>query len=45
VVARRPGLGPVAEVSTVLVDGRRAAREDRLPASALLEVLPPFAGG
>ena len=45
VVARRPGLGPVADVSTVLVDGRRAAREDRLPASALLEVLPPFAGG
>jgi molybdopterin converting factor small subunit len=44
-VALRPGLAPVAEVSTVLVDGRRAGRGDALPPGALLEVLPPFAGG
>jgi hypothetical protein len=44
-VALRPGLAPVAGVSTLLVGGRRAAREDHLEPGALLEVLPPFAGG
>lgn len=44
-VALRPALAPVAEVSTLLVDGRRAGRDEPLPAGALLEVLPPFAGG
>jgi molybdopterin synthase sulfur carrier subunit len=44
-VALRPGLAPVAEVSTLLLDGRTARRDDPLPPGALLEVLPPFAGG
>ena len=47
-VERRPGLGQVLPVCSVLVDGRRVGRED--PAAvvapgAVVEVLPPFAGG
>ncbi len=45
VVANRPALGRVAEVSTLLLDGRAASRDDAVPPGAVLEVLPPFAGG
>lgn len=43
--ALRPGLAPVAAVSSLLLDGRAAQRSDVLPAGAVVEVLPPFAGG
>jgi molybdopterin synthase sulfur carrier subunit len=42
---RRPGLGAVLEVCSVLVDGRAGSGADPVPAGALVEVLPPFAGG
>jgi molybdopterin converting factor small subunit len=45
VTTRRPGLEPVASVSSLLLDGRPAAREHPLRPGAVLEVLPPFAGG
>jgi molybdopterin synthase sulfur carrier subunit len=45
-VARlRPALTAVAAVSTLLLDGRAAHREDPLAPGSVLEVLPPFAGG
>ncbi len=43
--AARPQLEPVLAVSSVLVDGRAGAGEDPVPAGAVVEVLPPFAGG
>ncbi len=43
--ASRPGLAPVLPVCSVLVDGLAAAGEDPLPPGAVVEVLPPFAGG
>lgn len=45
VTERRPSLAPVAAVSSLLLDGRPAARDHQLPPGAVLEVLPPFAGG
>ncbi|HYN30419.1 MAG TPA: MoaD/ThiS family protein [Dermatophilaceae bacterium] len=44
-VRRHPALGPVLPVCSLLVDGRVVGREGALPAGAVLEVLPPFAGG
>jgi molybdopterin converting factor small subunit len=41
----RPALSPVVAVSTILLDARVARRDDPLPDGAVLEVLPPFAGG
>ncbi|GAB3442329.1 hypothetical protein GCM10027517_19250 [Phycicoccus ginsengisoli] len=43
--ALRPGLAAVAAVSSLLLDGRAAQRSDPLPVGAVVEVLPPFAGG
>jgi molybdopterin synthase sulfur carrier subunit len=43
--AARPELRPVLAVASVLVDGRAGAGDDPVPAGALVEVLPPFAGG
>lgn len=49
VVARveqaRPGLRPVLEVASLLLDGRTAGRDEPVGAAETLEVLPPFAGG
>ncbi len=45
VTRMRPALAAVAAVSTLLLDGRPVRREAELPAAAVLEVLPPFAGG
>jgi molybdopterin synthase sulfur carrier subunit len=44
-LATRPGLAPVLPVCSVLVGGRASAGEDLVPAGAVVEVLPPFAGG
>jgi molybdopterin converting factor small subunit len=41
----RPELAPVAAVSSVLLDGRTASRDAAVPEGAVVEVLPPFAGG
>ena len=41
----RPALGAVVAVSTVLLDGRVVGVEATVPGGAVLEVLPPFAGG
>ncbi len=44
-VSSRPALGPVIPVCSVLVDGRASSEGDPVPAGAVVEVLPPFAGG
>jgi molybdopterin converting factor small subunit len=45
-VAQAPGLGPVLERCSVLVDGIAAHEVDvSVPAGARVDVLPPFAGG
>lgn len=44
-VALHPALEPVVKVSTVLLDGRAAHRDAALSPGAVVEVLPPFAGG
>jgi sulfur-carrier protein len=41
----RPALEPVTAVSSLLLEGVPAGRETVLPAGAVVEVLPPFAGG
>jgi molybdopterin converting factor small subunit len=41
----RPALAPVAAVSSLLLEGRPADPHAMLSAGAVLEVLPPFAGG
>lgn len=41
----RPGLAEVLPVCSVLVDGLAASGPDPVPAGAVVEVLPPFAGG
>ena len=43
--AAHTGLGAVLEVSTILMDGRPVTAAESLPEGAMLEVLPPFAGG
>lgn len=45
VVERHAALRPVTAVSTILLDGRPAALDHALAEGAVLEVLPPFAGG
>lgn len=44
-VAARPGLASVLPVCSLLVDGLAAGPGDPLPGGAVVEVLPPFAGG
>lgn len=44
-VEAHPALARVAGVATFLVDGRAAPRPTPLREGAVLEVLPPFAGG
>jgi molybdopterin converting factor small subunit len=41
----RPALEPVTAVSSLLVGGVPADRDAVIPAGAVVEVLPPFAGG
>jgi molybdopterin converting factor small subunit len=43
--ASRPALGPILPVCSVLVGGRASSGPDPVPAGAVVEVLPPFAGG
>jgi molybdopterin converting factor small subunit len=45
VVGLHPALRPITAVSTMLLDGRPAALDHTLAEGAVLEVLPPFAGG
>ncbi|HET7302941.1 MAG TPA: MoaD/ThiS family protein [Segeticoccus sp.] len=44
-VRAHPALRDVIPASSVLNDGRTAAPGEQLAAGAVLEVLPPFAGG
>ena len=44
-VASRPALERVLPVCSVLVGGRASSGDDPVPAGAVVEVLPPFAGG
>lgn len=39
------GLSAVLDVSTILLDGRVVTAMEQLSEGAVLEVLPPFAGG
>ncbi|GAA2172775.1 hypothetical protein GCM10009846_12050 [Agrococcus versicolor] len=43
--AERPGLGDLLPRCAVLVDGVRTDADVALAADALVDVLPPFAGG
>jgi molybdopterin converting factor small subunit len=43
--ARSPEFARVLAHSSLLVDGLRARRDQVLAESAVIEVLPPFAGG
>ncbi|MFE5309976.1 MoaD/ThiS family protein [Isoptericola sp. NPDC056573] len=43
--AATPAAAPVLERCSVLLDGRRSAPSDVVPAGASLDLLPPFAGG
>ena len=45
VTALHPALAAVVGVCTLLLDGRVVAPTTALPPDAVLEVLPPFAGG
>jgi molybdopterin converting factor small subunit len=45
VTALRPALGGVLGACTLLLEGRAVSPDAVLPADAVLEVLPPFAGG
>ncbi len=44
-LADHPGLAAVLPVCTVLVEGLASGPDAALPAGAVVEVLPPFAGG
>ena len=44
-VGLHPALGAIVPVSTWLLDGRAALPDAPLASGAVLEVLPPFAGG
>ena len=47
-IGARPPLARVLDASSLLVDGTAVRRDDRehpLPAGAVVDVLPPFAGG
>jgi molybdopterin converting factor small subunit len=41
----RPELSTLVAASSFLVDGRTHAAEDAIPDGAVVDVLPPFAGG
>ena len=43
--AAHPALEPVLPVCSVLVGGRASTGDDPVPAGAVVEILPPFAGG
>jgi molybdopterin converting factor small subunit len=43
--SEHPALEPVLPVCSVLVGGRASHGDDPVPAGAVVEVLPPFAGG
>ena len=43
--AAHPALEPVLPVCSVLVGGRAGTGDDPVPPGAVVEVLPPFAGG
>jgi len=43
--AAHPALEMVLPVCSVLVGGRASTGDDPVPAGAVIEVLPPFAGG
>ena len=43
--AAHPALEPVLPVCSVLVGGRASTGDDPVPAGAIVEILPPFAGG
>jgi sulfur-carrier protein len=43
--AAHPALEPVLPVCSVLVGGRACAGPDLVPPGAVVEILPPFAGG
>lgn len=45
VTAARPELSSVVPHCALLLDGRRVQGDADLPPGAVLEVLPPFAGG
>lgn len=45
VTAARPELAQVVPHCALLVDGRRVEGDETVPATAVIEVLPPFAGG
>ena len=44
-LAAHPGLEAVLPVCSVLVGGRASSGDDPVPAGAVVEILPPFAGG
>lgn len=44
-LAQRSGLAALIGVCTLLVDGRRIGDDEELPPGAVVDVLPPFAGG
>jgi sulfur-carrier protein len=44
-LAARPELAAVCAVASLLVDGRQAGANSHLPEGAVVDVLPPFAGG
>ncbi|WP_300681425.1 MoaD/ThiS family protein [Nocardioides sp.] len=44
-LASREGFGAVCLASSFLVDGSQADAETELPGAAVVDVLPPFAGG
>lgn len=44
-LAERDGFEQLAEVVAFLVDGQQAGETTPLPAGAVVDVLPPFAGG
>lgn len=47
-ISRRPSLAKVLDASSLLVDGAAVRRDDTehpLEAGAMVDVLPPFAGG
>lgn len=44
-LTERPALAAVLPVCTVLVEGRASGADVLVPAGAVVEVLPPFAGG
>jgi sulfur-carrier protein len=41
----RPELSTIVAASSFLVDGRTRSAEDAIPDGAVVDVLPPFAGG